>query len=70
MTTSQTELSRNISQVFFEEMVKHIRPADQNSGFDGGSGEAQFRSFLDREYASILADSLDLKLVEGKFDGH
>lgn len=70
MTTANIELSRNISQVFFEEMVKHMRPPEQKSGFGGGIGEAQFQSFLDRTYAAILADSLDLKLVGGTVDEH
>lgn len=48
-----------LEQVFLEEMLKHAGPKPNGQAFGGGIGEEQFSTFLTREYAAILADSLD-----------
>lgn len=45
---------------FLEEMMKYAFPKPESGGFVGGVGEEQFSSFLAREHAAMLAQSLDL----------
>lgn len=55
-------LQDRMEQVFLEEMLKYVRPAALQGGFGGGHGEEQFASFMNREYAELLAVRLDLGL--------
>lgn len=56
------QYSSRLETAFLEEMMKYIRPADSSNNFAGGIGEAQFLSFLNREYAEALASKLDINL--------
>lgn len=49
-----------IEQAFLEEMLKYVRPPTHQNGFGGGHGEEQFATFMNREYAALLAARLDL----------
>ena len=51
-----------IEQAFLEEMLKYVRPPTHAGGFGGGHGEDQFSTFMNREYAALLAARLDLGL--------
>lgn len=55
-------LQDRIEQAFLEEMLKYVRPPSHQEGFGGGHGEEQFSSFMNREYAALLAARLDLGL--------
>ncbi|MDO5612984.1 MAG: chemotaxis protein chel [Paracoccus sp. (in: a-proteobacteria)] len=52
--------ARQLEQAFIENMMQHAFPRPQGGDFGGGAGEDQFASFLAREYAAVLTDSLDL----------
>ncbi|MFV0297721.1 MAG: rod-binding protein [Hyphomicrobiaceae bacterium] len=58
--------AKDLNRVFLEEMVNHILPKPEGTDFGGGVGEAQFASFLNREYAAALSKSLDLGLKVGR----
>lgn len=55
-------LQDRIEQAFLEEMLKYVRPPSHQGGFGGGHGEDQFSTFMNREYAALLAARLDLGL--------
>lgn len=55
-------MAEKLEQAFLEEMLKYAGPKPSDHAFGGGIGEEQFSTFLTREYAAILADSLDLGL--------
>lgn len=50
---------QKLGQIFLEEMLKYAGPKPSDHAFGGGIGEQQFATFLTREYAAILAESLD-----------
>lgn len=52
----------SIETAFLEEMLKYCGPKASEGGFSGGAGKSQFASFLQREYAVALGESLDLGL--------
>ncbi|MBU3029199.1 rod-binding protein [Paracoccus marinaquae] len=49
-----------LEQAFLEEMLKYCGPQPGQGAFSGGAGEDQFASFLNREYAAIMARRMDL----------
>ncbi|MDO5631691.1 MAG: hypothetical protein Q4G22_07625 [Paracoccus sp. (in: a-proteobacteria)] len=56
----RTSAARQLEQAFIENMMQHAFPQSGGGDFGGGAGEDQFASFLAREYAAVLTDSLDL----------
>lgn len=60
LTPIATSPGRRLEQAFVENMMQHAFPRPQGGAFAGGTGEEQFASFLTREYAAILTDSLNL----------
>lgn len=52
--------ARQLEQAFIENMMQHAFPRPEAGSFSGGAGEDQFASFLAREYAAVLTDSLNL----------
>lgn len=60
------QIDRRLEKAFLEEMVSHILPKPAQGEFSGGIGEQQFSSFLNREYAAALSQSLDLGLKVGR----
>lgn len=56
------QVGEKLEQAFLEEMLKYAGPKPSDHAFGGGIGEEQFSTFLTREYAAVLADSLDLGL--------
>ncbi|TRW96081.1 hypothetical protein FNJ84_14570 [Paracoccus sp. M683] len=59
-------MNNRLEQAFLEEMLKYAGPKPNAQAFGGGIGEEQFSTFLTREYATILADSLDLGLFRNE----
>ena len=55
-------LQNRIEQAFLEEMLKYVRPAALQGSFGGGHGEEQFATFMNREYAALMAARVDLGL--------
>lgn len=63
---SDRQAEHRLEQVFLEEMLKYAGPKPSADQFGGGIGEEQFSTFLTREYAALLADSLDFGFRLGK----
>lgn len=59
-TGPRPQIGDKLEQAFLEEMLKYAGPKPSDSAFGGGIGEEQFSTFMTREYAAVLADSLDL----------
>lgn len=56
-----------LEQAFLEEMLKYAGPKPSAEAFGGGIGEEQFATFLTREYAAMLSESLDFGFtLDGK----
>ncbi|NHF73155.1 hypothetical protein [Paracoccus xiamenensis] len=53
-----------LEQAFLEEMMKYAFPQVGAAGFSGGLGEDQFASFMNREYAQMLATRIELGVEE------
>ena len=51
-----------LEQAFLEEMLKYCGPSAGQGDFSGGVGEEQFSSFLNREWAGLMASRMDLGL--------
>ena len=51
-----------LEQAFLEEMLKYCGPSAGQGDFSGGAGEEQFSSFLNREWAGLMASRMDLGL--------
>lgn len=60
-TLSARPAQVNLEKAFLEEMVKYILPSGSNE-FSGGVGEEQFRSLMNKEYATALSHRLKLGL--------
>ncbi|MDO5706209.1 MAG: hypothetical protein Q4G49_14255, partial [Paracoccus sp. (in: a-proteobacteria)] len=52
--------AQQLEQAFVENMMQHAFPRPEGGAFAGGAGEDQFASFLSREYAAVLTESLNL----------
>ncbi|WP_232962633.1 flagellar biosynthesis protein FlgJ [Paracoccus tegillarcae] len=63
---SQQRSDQRLEQVFLEEMLKYAGPKPSKDMFGGGIGEEQFSTFLTREYAALLADSIDFGFSVGR----
>lgn len=61
---ARPDAAKQLEGAFLEEMLKYCGPKASEGAFSGGAGEAQFSSFLTREYAAILSESLDLGLAD------
>lgn len=59
-TPPESRVGAQLEQAFLEEMLKYAGPKPSDDSFGGGIGEQQFSTFLTREYAAILNESLDL----------
>ena len=59
-----TALSKEIETTFFTTFLKASGIEMVNKTFNGGVGEAQFSSFLTREYASIIAENSQTGLAQ------
>lgn len=51
-----------LEAMFLEQMLDGIGLKAPERTFSGGAGEQQFQSFLNQQYAGILAEAIDLKL--------
>lgn len=54
-----------LEAAFFEQMLQYMGPQAREGTGSGGQGEAQFQSFLNQEYARILAARVDLGITRG-----
>ncbi len=61
-TPGNAMLNDALETAFLAEMLQYTQPASSAGTFSGGAGEAQFASFLTREHAGLLAESLDFRL--------
>ncbi|MDB6179224.1 rod-binding protein [Paracoccus sp. Z330] len=59
---ARSSVGNRLEEAFLEEMLKYCGPGPSEGAFSGGAGEGQFSSFLNREYASMMAEKLDLGL--------
>ena len=58
---SPAPVADRLEQAFLEEMRKYAGPKPAQDAF-GTSGESPFSTFLTREYAALLSESLDFGL--------
>lgn len=63
VSAGPTQMRERLETAFLSEMLNIAMPAQGDSPFGGGSGESQFASFLNEQYAGALAARLDLGLT-------
>lgn len=59
-TGSAPQAAEQLEQAFIEEMLKYVVPQDTSGPFSGGAGQQQFSSFLQREWAGLISQRIDL----------
>lgn len=60
-----TPQADRLEGAFLEQMLTYMGPKAREGAGSGGQAEGQFQSFLNQEYARILAGRIDLRLDRG-----
>lgn len=67
-TVRLMEKAQDLEAAFLSEMLSHAGLDAPSGGFDGGTGEEQFSSFLRNEQARLMVESGGIGLAKTIFD--